>query len=128
MSDIKESGFKSSEMLASLAQVLSGLSDKEKKAEINKAKAIFEFKVKNDADKEQSWLIDLKKDAIVTKGKGVAKPDVTIILSDVLCDLADDKISAQKAFMTGKLKTQGNMMLALKLEGVLKMAREKAKL
>ena len=30
-------------------------------------------------------------------------------------------MDGQKAFMTGKLKTKGNMMLATKLDGVLKV-------
>ncbi|KAG9013093.1 hypothetical protein FRB94_003927 [Tulasnella sp. JGI-2019a] len=46
-------------------------------------------------------------------------------------EIASGKLGGQKAFMTGKLKTKGNMMLATKLEGVLKIAQQskpKAKL
>ena len=50
------------------------------------------------------------------------KSDVTIILSDeTFVDLANGKTTGQKAFMTGALKTKGNMMLATKLDGVLKV-------
>jgi putative sterol carrier protein len=86
---------------------------------------VFEFRVENAAGKEASWTIDLKKAGTVKKGEAKSlglKPDVTIILSDdTFVDIADGKTTGQKAFMTGKLKTKGNMMLATKLDGVLKV-------
>jgi putative sterol carrier protein len=86
---------------------------------------IFEFRVKNTAGEEESWTIDLKKTGTVKRGEAKAhgfKPDVTIILSDeTFVEIADGKTTGQKAFMTGKLKTKGNMMLATKLDGVLKV-------
>ena len=88
---------------------------------------IFEFKVKNAAGKEAFWTIDLKKTGVVKKGEAKSlglKPDVTIILSDeTFVDIADGKTTGQKAFMTGGLKTKGNMMLATKLDGVLKVCQ-----
>jgi hypothetical protein len=38
-----------------------------------------------------------------------------------LTDGCSTQLNGQKAFMTGKLKTKGNMMLATKLDGVLKV-------
>ena len=43
-------------------------------------------------------------------------------------DLADGKLDGQQAFMTGKLKTKGNMTLATKTSPVLATAKPKAKL
>jgi putative sterol carrier protein len=67
----------------------------------------------------------LKKTGVVKKGDAKSlgfKPDVTIILSDeTFVEIADGKLTGQKAFMTGALKTKGNMMLATKLDGVLKV-------
>ena len=89
---------------------------------------VFEFRVKNAAGKEAYWTIDLKKTGVVKKGEAKSslglKPDVTIILSDeTFVDIADGKTTGQKAFMTGALKTKGNMMLATKLDGVLKVCQ-----
>lgn len=69
----------------------------------------------------------MKKTGVVKKGEAKSlglKPDVTIIVSDeTFVDIADGKTTGQKAFMTGALKTKGNMMLATKLDGVLKVCQ-----
>lgn len=86
---------------------------------------VFEFRVKDEAGKEACWTIDLKKTGTVNKGEAKSlgmKPDVAILLSDeTFVDIAEGKTTGQKAFMTGRLKTKGNMMLATKLDGVLKV-------
>ncbi|KII84425.1 hypothetical protein PLICRDRAFT_46335 [Plicaturopsis crispa FD-325 SS-3] len=129
MSDIKVEGFQASEILSAVAGAFAGYSEEEKKAQIKKTNGIFELRVKNKEGKEAVWTIDLKKTGTVYKGEAKPKADVTIILSDdVLSQLAAGKLDGQKAFMTGKLKTKGNVMLATKLDGVLKSAKSKAKL
>jgi len=129
MSDLKEEGFAASDVIAQLESSVSTLTDKEKAAQIEKTKAIFELLIKNGDGKEQSWVIDLKKSGTIIKGKPAdVKPDVTLIMSDeTFVNLANGKVNGQKAFMTGQLKTRGNMMLATKLEGVLKIAQSKQK-
>ena len=78
--------------------------------------------MKNAEGKEETWTIDVKNTGSVYKGAAKPKADVTIILSDeTFTLLADGKLDGQKAYMTGKLKTKGNMMLATKLDGVLKV-------
>ncbi|KAJ2929251.1 hypothetical protein H1R20_g7837, partial [Candolleomyces eurysporus] len=126
MSDIKAAGFKSSELIAGLDAVFKKYSDAEKQDQIKKTNGIFELQVTNDAKETVTWTIDVKKKGEVYKGKAQPKADVTIILSDdTLIDLASGKTNGQKAFMTGKLKTRGNMMLATKLDAVLKGAKAK---
>ncbi|CCM03086.1 uncharacterized protein FIBRA_05206 [Fibroporia radiculosa] len=129
MSDIKVDGFKSSTTLAALAAVLDEYNDEEKKAQIKKTNGIFELRVKNAEGKEVVWTIDLKSKGSVYKGQAKSKPNVTLIMSDdTLQQLAEGKMDGQKAFITGKLKTKGNMMFATKLDGVLKAAKTRAKL
>ncbi|KAH6913315.1 SCP2 sterol-binding domain-containing protein [Coprinopsis sp. MPI-PUGE-AT-0042] len=126
MSDIKVPGFKASELIAGLQTAFSKYSDEEKAKEIKKNNGIFELQVTNDKKETATWTIDLKKTGTVYKGKAQPKADVTIILSDdTLEELAAGKLNGQKAYMTGKLKTRGNMMLATKLDGVLKGAKAK---
>ncbi|KAF8905021.1 SCP2 sterol-binding domain-containing protein [Gymnopilus junonius] len=129
MSDeIKAPGFKSSDLIAGLQAAFSKFSDAEKQSQLKRCKqdhftnGIFELQVTNGAKETVTWTIDMKKQGAVYKGKAQPKADVTIILSDeTLVDLAEGKLNGQKAFMTGKLKTRGNMMLATKLDGVLKV-------
>ena len=56
------------------------------------------------------------------------KPDVTLSMADKdLVDLMTGKLNPQKAFFQGKLKVQGNMGLAMKLQEFQKQAAEAMK-
>lgn len=119
-------GFKSSKLFDLIKDGMSKMDDKEKAENMKKVNGIFELKLKNDAGKEETWTIDLKKKGEVTKGPAKPKADVTIQMSDATFqDLADGKLNGQKAFMGGKLKVKGNIMLATKLDTVLKGAQAK---
>jgi len=124
--DVRAPGFKASDLIAELESAFSKYSETEKQAQIKKTNGIFELQVSNDAKEVVTWTIDMKKTGTVYKGKAQPKADVTVILADdTLIDLASGKLNGQKAFMTGKLKTRGNMMLATKLDTVLKGAKAK---
>jgi len=128
MSDIAEPGFKASEIISALNNVIQGYTEQEKKALIKKTNGIFELRIKN-GGKEAVWTIDLKKTGTVYKGPAQTKSDVTISTSDdTFHGMANGKTDAQKAFLLGKLKVKGNPMLATKLDGVLKAVKVQAKL
>jgi len=129
MSDVKIEGFTSSAIIETLAVAFQGYSETEKKQQIKKTNGIFELHVKNDKNEEAVWTIDLKKAGTVHKGTAKPKADVAINMTDeTFMALADGKLDGQKAYMTGKLKTKGNMMLATKLDAILKSTKAKAKL
>ncbi len=93
--------------------------------------------------KVQQWALDLKTKGVLTVGAASPKADIVIAVSDAdFVNLASGKLNGQKAFMTyvdftrllirilfsGKIKIKGNMMLATKLDSVLKELAPKAKL
>ncbi|PKI85308.1 hypothetical protein MVES1_001019 [Malassezia vespertilionis] len=121
------SDFKSSQYFKQITDGLAGMSDAEKKDLQKKTNAVFEFHIKNSGGKELVQTIDLKKEATVYEGKAKGKADCVISLADdTFADLAEGKVNGQKAFMGGKLKVKGNVMLATKLDGVLKAQKAKA--
>ncbi|KAF8349027.1 SCP2 sterol-binding domain-containing protein [Amanita rubescens] len=128
--DVKASGFKSSEVISGMQSTFSQLSEAERKDKLKKTNAVFELQVTNEKKETVTWTIDMKKTGTVHKGSAKPKADVTLILSDeTLVDLASGKLNGQKAYMTGKLKTKGNLMLATKLDSLISVCvMKKAKL
>jgi len=131
MSDLKVDGFKASEFISILGATLNDFSDAERTAQVKKTGAIFELRLTNAQKQEAVWTIDLKNKGTVYTGpvRASAKAGATLLMSDeTFMLLATGKLDGQKAFMTGKLKTKGNLMLATKLDAVLSTAKTKAKL
>ncbi|KAI7857105.1 SCP2 sterol-binding domain-containing protein [Circinella umbellata] len=129
MSDIVVPGFASSELIAELAKVFDGMGDAERAKLIKQVNGVFQFVIKNAEGKEETYTIDAKKEGKVTRGKGSVKADAILSLKDGdFVDLANGKLNGQKAYMSGKLKVKGQIMLAMKLDNVFKAIKPAAKL
>ena len=71
-------------------------------------------------DNGGTWAVDLTKKADFVVAGTIADPKVTITMtSKDFVDLVEGRLNGQMAFMQGKLKLQGDMSLALKLQQIL---------
>ncbi|ORZ07651.1 SCP2 sterol-binding domain-containing protein [Absidia repens] len=129
MSDIIVPGFKSSELIAELDKIFSNYSAEEKAKLIKQVNGVFQFVIKNSEGKQEVFTIDCKKEGSVVRGKGPVKADAVISIGDNdFIQLAEGKLNGQKAYMSGKLKIKGQIMLAMKLDNVFKSVKPTAKL
>ncbi|CBQ72075.1 conserved hypothetical protein [Sporisorium reilianum SRZ2] len=74
------------------------------------------------ADKVVQFYVDMRKEGSIVKGPGPAKPkpDCTLTISDRdMIRIALGQMSPQVAFMKGKVKVKGNIMLGLRMQTVL---------
>lgn len=89
-----------------------------------KAKAVngvFLYKIMKDGKVVKEWTLDLKNGKIHTGKADGVKIDTTLSVADGdLIEIATGKLNPQSAFMKGKLKITGNIMLTQKLVPLLK--------
>merc|ERR1712050_295377 len=85
--------------------------------------AVFQLIV-SDAASDGKLCIDLKNGNGAVKW-GEDKADVTITMAEAdFVAMSEGKLDGMQAFMSGKLKIKGNMMLAQKLAPILESARQ----
>ncbi|XP_055640382.1 peroxisomal multifunctional enzyme type 2-like isoform X2 [Toxorhynchites rutilus septentrionalis] len=102
--------------------VFAGIKERvaENEAKAKAINAVFLYKITDSGKVAKEWVLDLKK-ASVYEGPVQGKADTTMTISDSdMVDLALGKLQPQTAFMKGKLKITGNIMLAQKLAPLLK--------
>lgn len=62
------------------------------------------------------WMVEIKDQKIAVRNGNYPSPKLMIGMTDTdFLDLVNDRLSAQKAFFTGKIKFKGDIALALKL-------------
>jgi len=92
---------------------------------VAKVNCIYQFNITQGGKKAATWTVDLKnKNGEIYEGPvNSGKADCTITVSDDdYMDMVAGKLDGQKAFMTGKIKLAGNMMLAQKLSQLFSLA------
>ena len=115
--------FKSSAVFEQIKNALATITEVQKKDILKQGNAVFELQIKNGAGVEQTWTLELKHKGEVLLGKppaGIKSDIVVSVGDDTFADMVAGKVNGQKAFMTGKLKVKGNMMLATRIDTVLK--------
>ncbi|CDS11075.1 hypothetical protein LRAMOSA03339 [Lichtheimia ramosa] len=118
MSDIVVPGFKSSELIAEMSDTLDAFSEEERANFIQQVNGVIEFVIKKDGETE-AFYFDVKKQGEIARGKGHRKPDAIITLADHdFVALAQGKTNGQKAYMSGRIKIKGQIMLAMNLETI----------
>ncbi|XP_059610162.1 peroxisomal multifunctional enzyme type 2-like isoform X2 [Phlebotomus argentipes] len=89
-----------------------------------KAKAVngvFAYKITENGQVVKEWTLDLKNAKVYEGAPQGGKADTTLTVGDAdFVDIALGKINPQVAFMKGKLKITGNIMLTQKLVPFLK--------
>lgn len=79
--------------------------------------AVYQFNV--EGDNGGTWTVDCKQ-AEVYAGESDDSPDCTIFVKDDdFVGIVEGTLNAMQAFMEGKLRVEGDMSLALKLQEVL---------
>lgn len=78
----------------------------------------------------QQWTLDLREgEGSLTEGAPSEKADLTLTMSDAnFAQLVMGKLNPQQAFLLRKLKINGSMAMALKLQPILDAAAPKAKM
>ncbi|KAG7877291.1 hypothetical protein KL938_004047 [Ogataea parapolymorpha] len=122
---------KSTKSLTKLSEALESNESLRKEA-LKSLNSLVSFEINDKKTGEtQYWVLDAKSEGTLKKTDKVADDaEIKIKIGDVqLRKLIDGKASAQRLFMTGKLKIKGNVMKAANVEKLLKfVGPEKAKL
>ncbi|XP_075156802.1 peroxisomal multifunctional enzyme type 2 [Haematobia irritans] len=103
-------------------KMIDGLKGNEAKAKA--VNGVFLYKVTKDGKVAKEWTLDLKNAKIYEGPAQGVKVDTTItVADDDMVDIGLGKLNPQAAFMKGKLKIAGNIMLTQKLAPLLQQAK-----
>lgn len=88
----------------------------EKKAEAAAIGAVYKFVL--DGEGGGTWVLNLKDDPGITAGDGPAQCTIKMTASDFL-DMVEGRVAGEQLFFMNKLKVEGDMTLALKLQSLM---------
>lgn len=78
--------------------------------------AVFKFALEGDGG--GNFIVNLKDNPGVTEGEGAAECTIRMTAQDFV-DLSEGKANGQQLFFTGRLKVEGDMSLALRLQSLI---------
>ncbi|GFG30340.1 hypothetical protein Cfor_01575, partial [Coptotermes formosanus] len=88
---------------------------------VKKINGVFQYNITKDGATVATWTVDLKKPSVYQGPPQTGKADCTLTLADQdMVQIASGKLNPQAAFIQGKLKVAGNIMLTQKLSALLK--------
>ena len=97
-------------------QIAAGLqADPSRAREVN---AIFQFKISGDNGGD--WAVDLTTPEVVAGDKDGAQVTIHMEATDFM-DMVEGRLPGPQAFMTGKLRVEGDIALAMKLQDIFAM-------
>ncbi|XP_067642169.1 peroxisomal multifunctional enzyme type 2 [Eurosta solidaginis] len=100
-------------------KIIDGL--KENKAKAKAINGVFLYKITKDGKMAKEWTLDCKNaKAYEGPAQGIKVDTTLTVADDDMVDIALGRLNPQSAFMKGKLKISGNIMLAQKLTPLLK--------
>ncbi|KCV72712.1 hypothetical protein H696_00290 [Fonticula alba] len=124
--------FESEQFFKQLKDGVSGLPSDAKDRILKQVNGLFQFDITNSEGVTKIWTLDLKA-GTATAGSLVEgpisgrRPDVILKMTDEnFAKMARGELNGQKAFMAGQLKVRGKIVLATKLDTILKTVRAAA--
>ena len=105
-------------MAATPTEYFAQLASKVNKEKVKGMNAVYQWDITG--DNGGKWHVILKDDDVKVGNGQAENPNITLTLeSQNFMDLVTGKLNGQMAFLTGKLKIQGDMTLAMKLQSIL---------
>jgi putative sterol carrier protein len=105
-------------MAATPAEYFSELPSKVNKDKVKGMNAVYQWDITG--SNGGKWHVILKNDDVMIGSGQAESPNITLTLEEQnFMDLVTGKLNGQMAFLTGKLKIQGDMTLAMKLQSII---------
>ena len=99
---------------------------KENPKEAKAINGVFLYKITKNGKESAIWTLDLKSGEVYQEQPKGGKADTTLTVDDKgFLDIRTGKLSPQVAYMKGKLKIAGNLMLILKLQKIMNNNKSK---